>query len=78
MPGEFRTVIEFFRARPDLGLTCASKPLGSSIENPAGIKAVVLDLMIIFFSIAAIRSKPALSSVAFFKLYSSKPFSKIL
>ena len=36
VPGVFKTVIPFFDANPDLGLTCASKPLGISIIIPEG------------------------------------------
>ena len=58
MPGELRTVSPLLAARPDLGLTCASKPWGICIIIPVGTILKSLDLILIFFSIPAFKSKP--------------------
>ena len=72
MPGEFRTLTPNLRANPDRGLICPSKPCGIAIENPVGMKLYSPDLIIIYLTMAADKSMPALFLVKY--LGADNPF----
>src|SRR6478672_7350420 len=65
VPGVFRQVTPYFIARPLLGRICASKPWGSSINKPVGIKTLSSGLMVTVSLRSALRSIPEESAVAY-------------
>ena len=64
MPGEFKTVIPFFAAKPLLGRTCASKPIGNSIKSPVFTMVLSNDFKVMGSEIFARKSIPAEAMVS--------------
>ena len=58
VPGEFKTLILFFAANPDLGLIWISYLSGNKSYNPGGTRQDLPGSNLIGFSIKAIKSMP--------------------
>jgi len=65
VPGELSTVTPFLNAKPLLGRTCASNPLGSSIYRPVLTSVLFSGFSKIGSTKLALRSSPADCVVAY-------------
>ena len=65
VPGEFSTVIPFFKASPLRGRICASNPCGIAMNSPVGTRHRCMGAKEIGSEILARISIPAESSVAY-------------
>ena len=75
VPGVFKTVMPFFKAKPERGRICASKPFSKAMAMPVLINLISPDFIIISSSIEAVRSMPALPVVSYFGKVNSRKFS---